>query len=193
MVALSMNQPFWAAYRTRVLAPARGRVLEIGFGSGANLRFYPPEVDRLEVVEPDGAFTALAQREISDSRIKIELHEAVAESLPFEDDTFDTVVSTLTLCSVTTPDRCLAEVGRVLKPGGRFLFMEHGLADESGVRRWQNRLNRLTRSLACGCHLNRDISEIIRGAGFRYVHMKEDYIRGMPKFGGLLSEGYAEA
>ncbi len=192
LVATSMKQRLWAACRKRVLASASGDILEIGFGSGANLGFYPQDIQRITAIDTDPLFTRLARKSIRNSPIQLQLHYASAEALPFENEAFDTVVSTLTLCSVSDPARCLSEVKRVLKPGGKLLFMEHGLTDAPHIQKWQHRLTGISKAIACGCHLNRDISEIFKQAGFRALHFTEDYIPKTPKFIGLLTEGIAE-
>lgn len=102
------------------------------------------------------------------------------------------VVSTLTFCSLKDPAQALTEIKRVLKPGGRFLFMEHGLADSTAIRTWQHRLTHITKAIACGCHLNRDISAIFHDAAFRSLEIHQNYIPRTPKFIGLLSQGHAE-
>ncbi|MFU8892082.1 MAG: class I SAM-dependent methyltransferase [Luteolibacter sp.] len=192
LVIQSMRQRMWAAPRRRVLCSADGKILEIGFGAGANLPFYPDHIRRLTAIEPDPHFTKHAGKALASSHINVDLRQAAAEALPFADHSFDCVVSTLTFCSLRDPSMALTEIQRVLKPGGRFLFMEHGLADHPDVRRWQHRLTPVFKAIACGCHLNRDISNLIHAAEFRAIRIREDYIPKTPKFVGLLSEGIAE-
>lgn len=193
IIDYSMSRPFWADYRRRVLAPARGDVLEIGFGTGANLAFYPDTISELTVLEPDPAMLAHAGTRVAGYHRPIAIVEGAAERLPFAERSFDTVVSTLTLCSVADPDQVLAEIRRVLRPGGRYLYLEHGLADDAKIVRWQNRLNGFCSRLGCGCDLNRDMSMLICHAGFAAVAMTEDYAPGMPRISGLLTEGQARA
>lgn len=192
LVIQSMRQRLWSAPRRRVLSSAAGDVLEIGFGAGANLPFYPDHIRRLTAIEPDVDFGNHARKAIAASPIDVDLHPHAAEALPFADDSFDCVVSTLTLCSLADPARALHEIQRVLKPGGRFVFMEHGLADHPHVRRWQHRLTPVFNAIACGCHLNRDISALIDAARFRNVRIRESHLPKIPQFVGFLSEGIAE-
>lgn len=187
----AMGRPFWEGYRRRVLAPARGRVLEVGFGTGANLGFYPDEVRGIVAVEPDAALAGNAGRAVASSGMAVSLVRAKAERLPFPDAAFDTVVTTLTLCSVADPWTAVFELRRVLRPGGSYLFLEHGRADEPGVASWQDRLDPLSVRLPCGCRLNRDISEIVGAGRFASVEMREGYVPGMLRVNGLLSEGRA--
>lgn len=187
----SMTRPWLTAYRARVLAQARGAVLEIGFGSGVNLPHYPRETSSLTVLEPDPAMLALARDRLAGFHAPTRVVHGVGEAIPEPDQSFDTVVSTLTLCSVADPQRVLSEVRRVLRPGGNFLFLEHGLADEPGVARWQRRLSPLFARLPCGCTLDRDVSDLVEGAGFARVSIAEGYAPAMPRVSGLLSEGSA--
>lgn len=187
----AMTRPWLAAYRARVLAPARGDVLEIGFGSGVNLPHYPDAVTSLAVLEPDPAMLALARGRLAAFPAPARVIEGFAEAIPAPDRAFDVVVSTLTLRSVSDPDRALSEIRRVLRPGGRFLFLEHGLADAPGVARWQKRLAPLFARLPCGCSMDRDMSALIDAAGFACVSIAEDYAPGQPRLAGLLSEGEA--
>lgn len=193
MIEYSMTRPFWAEYRRRVLQPAIGDVLEIGFGTGVNLGFYPASVSSLTLLEPDKAMLARARARLAAWPGEASIVDGTAEALPFPDKSFDTAVSTLTLCSVSDPEQALHEIRRVLKPGGSFLFLEHGLADDPKISRWQNRLNGVCSLLSCGCNLNRDMSALIRQAGFARIDMMEDYAPGMPKVSGLLTEGLARA
>ena len=135
-------------YRRPVLAPATGRVLEIGFGTGANLSHYPESIRQLEIVEPDAALNARAERRLAKTSREVIVHALSAEQLPFDAGSFDTVVSTFTLCSIPDVASALREIHRVLKPGGQFLFLEHSLSPEEGIARWQHRLTRYKKSLA---------------------------------------------
>lgn len=161
--ARTMSGPTFTPYRRQVLSQARGTVLEIGFGSGLNLPHYPAkEVSKLSIVEPNPGSNKLAQKQIKTSAIEVEQHGGRAEKLPFADSTFDTVVSTWTLCSLAEVDQALEEVRRVLKPGGHFLFVEHGLNPDPKIQKWQQRLDPLQAKVAGGCHLNRDIAAYIK-------------------------------
>ena len=152
--------------RAEAVRGASGRVVEIGFGSGLNLPHYPQAVQSLVAVEPNDGMHARARPRIAASRIPVEVIHGTAEQLPLADAGFDSAVSTLTLCTVAEPARVLAELWRVLRPDGRLLLMEHGLSEDDGVARWQQRLNGLQRIVACGCNLNRPIAELVQATAF---------------------------
>ncbi|TML66443.1 MAG: class I SAM-dependent methyltransferase [Actinobacteria bacterium] len=156
----------FAPRRAELLRHAHGRVLEIGAGTGFNARHYPSAVDELVLTEPGGALLARAQHRAAAAGRHVEAIEAPAEALPFEDRSFDAVVSTLVLCSVRNQDAALAEVRRVLRTDGSFLFIEHVRADEPRRARWQDRLERPWSVVAMGCHPNRPTLERIEAAGF---------------------------
>jgi len=177
-----------------VLAPAEGRVLEIGFGTGANLSHYPETVRQLEIVEPDAALNIRAQRRLAKSSREVIVHALSAEHLPFDAASFDTVVSTFTLCSIPDVDSALREVYRVLKPGGRFLFLEHGLSPEAGIARWQRRLTPLQKVIGGGCHLDRPMRPLIEQAGLHIQphDYEERYAPKLPKVVAWLTSGVAK-
>jgi ubiquinone/menaquinone biosynthesis C-methylase UbiE len=152
--------------RARVLAHARGRVLEIGGGTGFNLAHYPLAVDEVVFTEPSPAMRERAGRRARELGRPVQVTEASAERLPFGDGEFDTVVSTLVLCTVGDQERALAEIRRVLKPGGSLLFLEHVRSDDPRRARWQDRLERPWGVMAMGCHPNRPTLERIEAAGF---------------------------
>jgi SAM-dependent methyltransferase len=142
--------------RRETLRAARGRTIDLGAGTGANLELYPDAVSELVMAEPDPHMAKRLRRKVAESNRRAEPIETSAESLPFEDSSFDTAVFTLVLCTVPNPGVALAEVARVLKPGGRLLFVEHVRAENAGLARWQDRLETPWRFLADGCHCNRD-------------------------------------
>src|ERR671920_1104035 len=150
--------------RRRLLAGARGAVLEIGGGTGANLAHYR-DVDRVTITEPDPFMRRRLEQKLTDAHVPVEISAAGAEELPFPDGSFDTVVSTLVLCTVPDQESALDEVRRVLRPGGRLLFIEHVRAEGSAAR-WQDRLGPLWGHLFGGCHLDRDTVTAIEEAGF---------------------------
>ena len=154
------------ALRDRCVRAAKGRVLEIGLGTGASLKSYGPEVEHLSVVEPSAGMHALASTRLAACAFETSVHTLGAETLPFDDDSFDSIVSVWTLCSVDDPRAVLAELRRVLSPGGRFHFLEHVRSDDPAVARWQRRLDPLQRVFACGCNLTRDTEADIRASGF---------------------------
>ena len=166
----AMNARFERAHgrelRRRQLAPARGAVLEIGGGTGANLPHYPATVERLVLSDPDAAMLDRARRRRSEGAHDVELVAARAEALPFADDAFDTVVTTIALCTVADQAAALREIRRVLHPGGQLLFAEHVRAADPKLARWQDRLERPWGVIADGCHPNRDTLGALEAAGF---------------------------
>jgi ubiquinone/menaquinone biosynthesis C-methylase UbiE len=189
---LVMASPMLRAPRDRALAPARGRILEIGFGTGRNLTHYPPNVRRIEAIDPDLDLDRLSMPRIARAAIQVDFHHLDAEHLPFEDACFDTVVSTFTLCSIPDVVHALGEVHRVLRPGGQFLFLEHGRAPDPAVARWQDRLNRAWMPVAGGCHLNRPMRELIAGSGLELGPVDAYYLKRAPRFVGYMTQGWAE-
>lgn len=177
-------------YRQSVLSHVSGSVLEIGFGTGLNLPYYPNSVQKLTVVDPNPGANAIAQKRIAASPIDVDVHVISGESLPFAAASFDTVVSTWTLCSIPNIHQALSEIYRVLKSGGRFCFVEHGLSQEAAVQIWQNRLNPLQKVIGDGCNLNRNIADLVNQQ-FDRVEMEQDYAEGLPKFIGYTYEGVA--
>jgi ubiquinone/menaquinone biosynthesis C-methylase UbiE len=188
---LAMSSRMLYEPRERALAGARGRILEIGFGTGRNLTHYPPTVKRIEAIDPDLDLDRLSLPRIAHASIGVDFHHLNAEHLPFEDARFDTVVSTFTLCSIPDVLHALGEVRRILKPGGQFLFLEHGRSPDAKVARWQDRLNRAWMPLAGGCHLNRPMRDLIGGAGLEIGPARDYYLERAPKFVGYLTEGVA--
>jgi ubiquinone/menaquinone biosynthesis C-methylase UbiE len=191
LMDLGMSSKVTTPYRQEVLKQARGKVLEIGFGSGLNLPYYPPHVQQLDTVDVNEGMNKLARKNLARSPIAVAYHILDAQQLPFPDASFDTVVSSWTLCSIARVDQALAEVYRVLKPGGRFLFVEHGLSPDADVQKWQHRLTPLQKWMADGCHFNRNIEGIIEAAGFRIEQMRKEYAAGTPKVSGYLYIGMA--
>jgi len=191
LLDLAMASPMLRKPRERTLAPARGRILEIGFGTGRNLTHYPPAVRRIEAIDPDVDLDRLSMPRIAKASIEVDFHHLDAAHLPFEAECFDTVVSTFTLCSIPDVVHALGEVRRVLKPGGQFLFLEHGRAPDPDVARWQDRLNRWWMPLAGGCHLNRPMRALIEEAGLGFGPVQNYYLERAPRFVGYLTEGVA--
>lgn len=167
--------------RRRIIPAARGRVLEIGIGSALNLPFYGADVTSVIGIDPSEALLNRARLAARDAAFDVELVEANAETLPFDTGDFDSVISTWTLCSIPGVETALGEMRRVLKPGGRLVFVEHGRSADAGVRRWQDRLNPAWRCIAGGCNINRDISALIRDAGFDITEQDTGYLIKGPK------------
>jgi ubiquinone/menaquinone biosynthesis C-methylase UbiE len=177
--------------RERVCAGLTGEVVEIGFGSGPNVDFYPDAVTRVTAVEPLGVAWKLAAKRVAGSAVPIERSGLDGQSLPFAAASFDAALSTWTLCTIPDVDRALREVRRVLKPGGRLHFVEHGRAPDANVQRWQARLEPLQKRVAGGCHLTRPIVELVTAAGFTVLEVDEFYEQHTPKVVGAYSLGVA--
>lgn len=179
--------------RDRVCAPLSGEVVEIGFGSGLNVEHYPAAVTGVTAVEPSDLAWRLAHDRVGASRVPVRRAGLDGQRLPFEDDRFDCALSTWTMCTIPDLDAALAELRRVLKPGGRLHFLEHGLAPDASVARWQHRLEPLQKRLAGGCHLTRRIAEQVEGAGFELEDVDAFYEEGAPKILGADTLGAARS
>lgn len=177
-------------YRARACAGLRGRVVELGFGAGFNVPFYPAPVESVSAVEPSDRSWAMATERVATSRVPVERAGLDGAALPFRDDSFDAALSTWTMCTIPEIETALAEVRRVLAPGGSLHFVEHGLAPDPKVQVWQHRLNPIQKALAGGCHLNRDIPRLLRDNGFEIRELDTFYVPG-PKFMTALSLGVA--
>jgi len=176
--------------RTAFIPGARGVVLEIGFGSGLNLPFYTSSVTRLYGVDPSAELIAMARARVASAPFPVELFNQGADRIPLAAGSVDTVVVTWSLCSIADPIAVLGEIRRVLKPGGAFIFVEHGLAPDAHVRKWQNRLTPVWRRVAGGCHLNRPMADLIRDAGFAIDDLRTEYVPG-PRPMTFMYEGIA--
>jgi SAM-dependent methyltransferase len=188
---LLLDQPDVARQRQQLLTSVSGEILELGFGSGLNLPYYPRHVRRITTVDPNVGMHRLAQRRVRRSRIEVTQLLVSGEDIPSANDQFDCVVCTFTLCSIENVDQALREVVRVLKPGGRFLFLEHGLSPEVTIQKWQRRLNWLQQRLADGCRLDRDMKERIGAQAFSSVECEGFYLKSLPKTHGYLYRGMA--
>lgn len=165
-----------AAHRESLLSTAAGRVLEIGGGTGANLPFYGSGLSELVVAEPEDPMAVRLERRLREYRIPARVIRAPAEQLPLDSESFDCAVATLVLCTVREPVRALAETRRVLKPGGRLLFIEHVRSENPGLARWQDRFRRIWSWFGCGCQCNRRTVEAIRGAGFAISDLRQEVL-----------------
>jgi ubiquinone/menaquinone biosynthesis C-methylase UbiE len=186
-----MNDPKFARLRKEVLADVGGEILEIGFGTGLNLEHYPEHVRHITAIDPGQGMARIARRRIERSDISVDLRVQTAEELPFENGHFDCVVSTWTLCSIQDARRAIAEISRVLKPGGRFLYLEHGLSDDAGVQRWQRRLTPLQKRIAGGCRLDVDIEALVRSGAFRDLQVERFLLERTPRIVGSMYRGIA--
>ncbi len=177
--------------RQQVCAGLHGRVLEIGFGSGLNVPFYPADVQVVDAVEPADVGWRLAARRLAASPVAVRRSGLDGQLLPFADDTFDGALSTWTLCTIPDPLAALREVRRVLRPGAALHFVEHGLAPDASVQRWQHRLEPFQQRLAGGCHLTRPITALLSDAGWDVLGLQTLYERGAPKVLGADVAGTA--
>ncbi|MEZ5978797.1 MAG: class I SAM-dependent methyltransferase [Planctomycetota bacterium] len=191
-----MDRPAMREHRFEQLRGIEGEVLEIGIGTGLNLACYPDEVTRVVGVEPSPGMGKRLRRRVDEDRVahphrEVELHRMSGESLPFDSGRFPHVVSTLTLCSIRELDRALAEVRRVLAPGGTFHFFEHGISDDASVRRWQHRLERFQRLWAVGCSLLTDVGAHLERADFASLEVERFLMDGAPKIHAPMWKGRA--
>ncbi len=184
----------FAGERGRIVPRASGVVVEFGIGSGLNLPFYDREKVKAVIgIDPSRALRQKALLQAQEAPFHVDILQASAENLPLDDNSADTVLSSFTICTIPDLARAFAEARRVLKPGGVFLFCEHGLAPDAGIAKWQNRLNPLWRPFSGGCQLNREIPGLIGASGFRITDMQSGYMNGAPGIGGFLYRGSAVA
>jgi ubiquinone/menaquinone biosynthesis C-methylase UbiE len=166
-------------------------ILEIGFGTGINLKFYPQNVKKIIGIDANNGMLEQAKKKITNGRFEIDLIGQSSESLPFPDNSINAVLSTYTLCSIKEINVALKEIYRVLKPSGKYYFLEHGLADNPRTQKWQHRLNPLQNIWSNGCNLNRDMKSLIEHAGFNITEIKNHYMKRDPKIVGYMYEGIA--
>jgi ubiquinone/menaquinone biosynthesis C-methylase UbiE len=192
IIEVVLGRREFAEMRERVAGELSGDVLEVGFGSGLNVPHYPSAVRRVFAVDPATLGRKLAAKRIAESGVPVEHVGLDGEQLPLEDESVDHALTTWTLCSIPDVERALAEIRRVLRPGGALHFLEHGRSPDAKVARWQDRFTPLNRRLAGGCHLNRSIEELIARSGLDVVRLDNYYVRG-PKVLGYMYEGVATA
>ena len=192
LLDFAMRHKALVPIRLRVVGAARGRVLELGVGSGLNLPLYGTSVASVTGIDPSAALLRMAQNRAGSAAVPVALLQASAEDMPIASASVDSVVTTWTLCSIPDAVQALREARRVLKPGGTLLFVEHGRAPEPVVARWQDRLDRPWGAIAGGCHLNREIDALIAQAGFRIERLSHERIPGPPTH-TYLYEGVAIA
>jgi ubiquinone/menaquinone biosynthesis C-methylase UbiE len=190
LLDLAMRNNVLDPYRRRAIESAHGLVLEIGVGSGLNLSLYGPAVGRVVGLDPSSELLRLAKSRAAHSRVPMSLVRASAQHIPFANVAFDAVVMTWTLCSIPNPVAALIEIRRVLKPGGRLIFVEHGLSPEIRTARWQHRLTPYWKRVCGGCHLDRKMDDLIRAAGFQVDAVETGYMKG-PKPWTFMFHGWA--
>jgi len=166
-------------------------ILEIGFGTGINVNYYPESVKKIIGVDVNKGMLNQFRKKLDEGKIEVELLHRNGETIPFHDNSLNAVVSTYTLCTIKNVELVLKEIHRILKPDGKFYFLEHGLADNPKTQKWQHRLNPLQNIWAGGCNLNRDIKSLIRNAGFNILELKNYYMKRDPKILGFMYEGIA--
>ena len=165
--------------RQKIVPLAHGQVLEIGVGTGLNFGFYDPaKVEQIFALDPSEEMWSIAQKNVKDKSLKVEFVKGYAEQIPLEDSTVDSIIITYTLCTIPDTQASLKEMRRVLKPGGEFIFCEHGIAPERSVQRWQHILNPIWKKFGGGCNLNRDIPRLITEGSFSIDKMETMYIPG---------------
>ena len=192
IVNVAMNTKAMKDERTRCLEHVKGTVLEVGFGTGLNLPHYPRTVTKVVGVDPSATSARLARKRIAASPFPVQIIGLSAEKIPVPDASFESIVSTFTMCTIPDIANALLEMRRALSPGGRLYFVEHGRAEDPNVERWQERLNSFNQTVFGGCTLNRPISALIEQAGFEIEQLEHGYLKGAPKFGGFLYRGVAK-
>ncbi|AFZ49540.1 class I SAM-dependent methyltransferase [Dactylococcopsis salina] len=186
----TMASSTMSKYRKQLLQEVTGEVLEIGFGTGLNLAYYPETITHLTTVDVNAGMNQLAKKRIKEASFPVSCNVLNGDTLPFADQCFDSVVSTWTLCSITNIDQALKQVYRVLKPEGKFFFIEHGLSDNPQVQVWQNRLTPLQKMIGDGCHLNRNMEALI-SRYFPQIQLEKFKLETEPEIIGYLYQGVA--
>ena len=177
--------------RSELLASAHGEVLELGIGTGLNLLHYPETVTGLHAVDPAQFLPKTVAARSARLSFPVHIQRGTAETLTHADRRFDYVISTWTFCTIPDPVLALQEIGRVLKPGGKFLFMEHGRSDDQKIAAWQDRLNPIQNVIGCGCNLNRQIDRLITQSGLTIAHLDRFSMQGVPRLAGEMYQGTA--
>ena len=189
-IDFTMSGSDLSEYRQQLLADVSGNILEIGFGTGLNLPYYPDEVNKITTIDPNPGMLRKARSRIETSGITVDCKVLNGESIPIADAEFDSVVCTWTLCSIPRVDKAIAEIYRLLKPKGKFFFIEHGLSRDDSIQVWQNRLTPIQKIIADGCHLNREIDAIVKHQ-FDRVTIEQFYAPKLPKVIGYMYRGVA--
>jgi ubiquinone/menaquinone biosynthesis C-methylase UbiE len=193
IVDLACGRKDIAEHRREVASGLSGEVVEIGFGSGLNVPHYPAAVSKVLAVDPSEVGRRLAAKRLAAAPVPVEFAGLDGQELPFESGSLDAALSTFTLCTIPDVGRALAEVRRVLRPGGKFYFLEHGLSPDPKTARWQERLTPLQRRLCGGCHFNRPVDELVTSAGFEISDLRNFRLAKVPKIVGYMYQGSAVA
>ncbi|MEE9354459.1 MAG: class I SAM-dependent methyltransferase [Methylococcaceae bacterium] len=195
LIDITCRQPLFAEQRKNIVPLATGIVLDVGFGSGLNLPYYRANaINQLWALEPSQGMRQKALKNVVKNKLFFELHWLAlpGEEIPLDSNSVDTIVLTYTLCSINNSEQALRQMYRVLKPGGRLLFCEHGLASELNVIGWQNKITPFWKLVAGGCHLNRNVSEILVQSGFKMIYLKTEYLARTPRWLGFHYSGCAK-
>ncbi len=187
LCGMDADKPF----REKACAGLAGDVVELGFGSGTNVEFYPDTVTRIAAIEPSDEAWKIAAKRVAASTVPIDRAGLDGQKLPFDDNTFDHALSTYTMCTIPDLPAALAEVKRVVRDGGTLHFLEHGIAPDEKVRTWQHRLEPMQKRLVGGCHLTRDIPKALADAGLTVTSLEQFYEKGAPKSLAAISLGVA--
>ena len=190
LIDKACGQPPMTELRARYVSQAVGRVLEIGIGSGLNLSHYGPEVSSVTGIDPTAELTVKAEQRAERIAAQVDVIGVSGEMLPVDNDEFDTVVCTWTLCSIPNPYRAVAEMRRALKPGGQLIFVEHGKSEEPNIAKWQRRIEPIWKKIGGGCHLTRRADDLLTDGGFHLREFESDYQPG-PKFAAFMMHGIA--
>lgn len=191
LIDAACSQPPMTELRRRYVSQARGKVLEIGIGSGLNLKHYGDGVDSITGVDPAAELTEKARRRADEIAAPVEVLGISGEALDLDNNAFDTIVCTWTLCSIPNPYRAVDEMRRVLKPGGKLIFVEHGRSDDAGIAKWQRRIEPLWKIIGGGCHLTRRADELLSDGGFSITSRESGYVEG-PKVAAFMVHGMAQ-
>ncbi len=190
LIEAGCSQPLLMKLRAQYVPQARGRVLEIGIGTGLNLAYYDKNAVQLTGLDPSAELTGRAQQRAEELQLPVDMLGVSGESIPAEDKTFDALVCTWTLCSIPNVTKALQEMQRVVKPGGKLFFIEHGASPDAKIARWQARIEPVWKRIAGGCHLTRAADQLIAEAGFNIVEKKSEYLPG-PRIATFMTHGVA--
>ena len=187
-----MSRSFFQSMRKNILKDVKGDILEIGFGTGLNINCYPEEVKKITVLDVNVGMNTRAKKRVKKSLKEVEYVVITAEKMPFKNESFDTVVSTWTLCSIEDVFSAMHEIYRVLKPGGQFIFIEHGLSSDAKIRKWQKRITPIWKIIGDGCYADRNIKEIILSEPFEMQTLQEGETKKTNRLFAYIYQGIAQ-